>query len=232
MEKFTSLLLIFKEGPVSVIDWIETHSDLVTAIATIAIAGFTLTLWWATRKLWKVSQQQSEDMKKSLATAKKAANAAKVSADNLPIVERAYVFAKIELKDRIPLTVGPKDIEISLYLQNYGRTPAIVKEIFCHVGIYPKDQVNGNDLTKSEMHYPIEAFIGSGEQPCENTKLFHITEAQFCDIIDQTFIIYCFGCVKYDIIWGQEHFHGFCWEYSAPDEKFALSPNEEFNYNT
>ena len=34
-------------------NWIATNSDLLTAVATIAIAFFTVTLWWATSKMMK-----------------------------------------------------------------------------------------------------------------------------------------------------------------------------------
>jgi hypothetical protein len=56
--------------------WIEANSDFITAAATVAIAFFTLTLWRATPKLWKIAQEQSRDIKISLAISQKAADAA------------------------------------------------------------------------------------------------------------------------------------------------------------
>jgi hypothetical protein len=82
----------------SVSIWIESNSDFVTAAATIAIAFFTWTLYRATRKLWKVSQEQSRDMKDSLAIAQEAADAAKDSArvarDTLTSTRRAFISLK------------------------------------------------------------------------------------------------------------------------------------------
>jgi hypothetical protein len=228
LDKLTPILCIinyFTNRLVCVIKWIEIHSSFVTAAATLAIAGFTLALVCANRKLWKVSLN-------SLGIAQQAANAAKKSADALPIMERAYVFAQIKLKEKLSTMDGPKNIDILLYLKNYGRTPAIVKDIACHIGIYPKNQVNGDDLTEREKHYPIEAFIGRDEQHLENTKPLYIDDKELLYIAGKSHIIYCFGCVRYMTIFEQEHFHGFCWEYSFPDGKFALSPNEELNYNT
>lgn len=166
--------------------------------------------------------------------AKKSANAAKVSTDNLFIVERAYIFSRVELEKPISDAVWPQRIGIVLYLKNYGRTPAIVKEIACHVGMYPIHQVNGNDLTESEKHYPINAFIAGGKGYKEDTKPLTITEDDYGDMMEAklTRTIFCFGCVRYTNIFGQDHFHGFCWEFDGPSGRFALSPNEELNYNT
>jgi hypothetical protein len=39
------------------LEWLESHKGAVTALATIAIAAFTGTLWWSTHRLWQVTQQ-------------------------------------------------------------------------------------------------------------------------------------------------------------------------------
>jgi hypothetical protein len=93
-----TVISFFKNAAVFACKWIEDHSDFVTAAASATIALFTLTLWWATRKLWKVSQEQSRDMKESLRIAQEAADAAKDSAQvaktTLTSTQRAFVFLK------------------------------------------------------------------------------------------------------------------------------------------
>lgn len=210
-------------------EWVDTNSDLLTAGATIAIAFFTFTLWRATSKMMKVAQEQSKDMKASIAIAKKSADAAKASADNLPIVERAYVFANVKFGGINGLSNGDVEFLALLYLKNYGRTPAIIKEIAFMGGNYPNYPVKE---TFGKGHHPIEPFVASGEKFYEDRWIFIITESQWEKIILRNSTIYCFGCIKYITIFGEEHSHGFCWEYSDPDTKFALSPNDELNYNT
>jgi len=39
------------------LQWLESHNGAVTALATIAIAAFTGTLWWSTHRLWQVTQR-------------------------------------------------------------------------------------------------------------------------------------------------------------------------------
>ena len=42
----------------NLVEWLETHDGAITALATIAIAGFTYTLYRSTEKLWKAGEQQ------------------------------------------------------------------------------------------------------------------------------------------------------------------------------
>jgi len=236
LDRLVPFFLVFKDAAVSVGKWIEVHSGFVSAAATVVIAAFTLTLWYATRKLWKVSQEQSRHMKTSIDITKKAANAAKANTDNLSIIERAYIFSKVELEE--PINIGdvgwPQRLFVRLSLVNHGRTPAIIKEIACHVGMYPLNQVRGDDLTKKEKHFALNAFIAGGKECFEDNKPITITLADYRDMRNTKNIrtIFCFGCIKYTNIFGQDHFHGFCWEFSAPYNQFALSPNDELNYNT
>src|SRR5258707_15827763 len=37
-------------------DWLERHKEWINVISTLFIAGFTGTLWGATKRLWQTSQ--------------------------------------------------------------------------------------------------------------------------------------------------------------------------------
>ena len=129
--------IIFKDTVVPVGRWVERHNGFITALATIAIALFTLVLWWATRKLWKVAQEQSKDMKKSLTIAEEAADAAKKGAEvaerALHISEQAYLTVD-HFAFKKPLEVGKKP-EIKMSIINNGRTPAQIIELFTQIDI-------------------------------------------------------------------------------------------------
>ncbi|MDO9530757.1 MAG: hypothetical protein Q7O12_01310 [Deltaproteobacteria bacterium] len=137
MISIISIVNYFIDRVVSLAEWVDLHSDFVTAAATATIAFFTLTLWIATKKLWKVSFQQSKDMKISLAIAQEAADAANRSAqlaeDAMISGQRAFVFIKdvIPIKTTSSLDNGRSfNWKITIEWQNMGNTPT--KHMLCH----------------------------------------------------------------------------------------------------
>jgi hypothetical protein len=237
LEKLIPFLIILKDAAVSVGRWIQVHSAFVTAAATFAIAAFTWALWWATRRLWKASLEQSRDMKTSLKIAQEAADAAKDSADALPIMERAYIFSKVIPSRKIEIFHEgfdyDKGLEAVLYLINHGKTPAIIKEIAFYG--YEYDSPINDKLVVMNVHAPRESFIGHDEECEEDSYGFiSMTKDKWIDLctIPHKFFVYCIGYVKYATIFGEEHCHCFCWEFDGPTGKFILSPNNRLNYDT
>lgn len=57
-------------------EFLEAHEKLFIVLSTIAIAGFTFTLWRATDGLFVMARKQAEDMRQSLSIAKDSADAA------------------------------------------------------------------------------------------------------------------------------------------------------------
>jgi glycosyltransferase involved in cell wall biosynthesis len=89
-------------------------TDWLLVVFTGILALFTWKLWRSTDKMW-------------IAT-KKAAEVAEKSAEALPLVERAYLFADIELrKDRFD------EWEIVIKLFNEGKTPAIINGVYTDI---------------------------------------------------------------------------------------------------
>lgn len=95
--------------------WQKLWTDPVAGF-TAVLAVFTVWLAFATRK---------------------AANAAKVAADALPALERAYIFIKQTGVDSLQSAArGQRSPAVVLqYVMNVGRTPAIVKDALCVVAI-------------------------------------------------------------------------------------------------
>lgn len=213
---------------VSIAEWIDLHSDFVTAAATAVIAFFTWTLWIATKRLWKVSLQQSKDMKISLTIARDAADAAKKSADALPAIERAYVFSNIKINKDMSDPDTVRDFEAELWLKNHGKTPAIIKEIGFG-GQYPS-----NPFNKLHIHHPIDSIIGSGDEVYETRYWFPITGNDWFDFIDTKPKIkfFCIGYIKYITVFGEEDCHPFYWEFDGMSKRFVLVQSEKLNYAT
>ena len=67
----------------SVVDAIEGHHDLWLVLETLALVGFTGTLWWSTRALWQTSIEHSDHMKGSVEAARDAANASAAQARSM-----------------------------------------------------------------------------------------------------------------------------------------------------
>lgn len=162
--------------------------------------------------------------------ANKSANAAKVSADILPITERAYVFATVFLRGTIDPLHGTGEKETWIDLKNCGRTPAIIKECFVKIGIFQGYPINE---TLSDCKISLfDPFIDGNTKTPGYVYKFPISEDDINKIMVHHQSLFCFGCIKYITLFGQDHFHGFCWEYDIINQKFVLSDNGELNYNT
>jgi hypothetical protein len=115
--------------------FIDEHNGVVAAIATVFIAAFTWTLWQSSEKMWKVTAR-------SVTVARRAANAAAVSAalaeksvDAFTSTEQPRVFiSRIEptIKNcagaKYQGTKVPHEIMLTGTIKNYGRTPALIKQ--------------------------------------------------------------------------------------------------------
>jgi hypothetical protein len=119
---------------------LNDYGVAITALATVFIGIFTLTLKLSTDKLWGAAKDQiaaaenaakiqSADMNASIAVAKEATNAAKLSAQAAINVELPRLFAtKIDIELAALNLVDPETSlqKISVTITNYGRTPAFL----------------------------------------------------------------------------------------------------------
>lgn len=89
--------------------WVSLNHESVEAGSTFAVAAFTLLLFVSTLGLWVQTR-----------------NAVRTSVQGLETVERAYLFPY--LADA--MTMQGSRVSIQPWLQNAGKTPAIVDEFF------------------------------------------------------------------------------------------------------
>src|SRR3990172_4756251 len=109
--------------------FIERHEKLLIVLATIAIAAFTYTLWRATSGLFEMAEKQSTDIAKSLAIAKKSADAAErqskaAIAVELPILR--IIDLKLAEFDRAGTAIEGKDPVPG------GNLDGLYKILFCY----------------------------------------------------------------------------------------------------
>lgn len=164
---------------------------------------------------------------KTLKETKKAADAAKDSADALPAIERAYVFSNIEINKDMSDPDTVRDFEAELWLKNHGKTPAIIKEIGFG-GHCP-----ANPFNKLHIHHPIESIVGSGDEVYETRYWFPITGSDWLALIDTkpTIKFFCIGYIKYITVFGEEDCHPFYWEFDGPSKRFVLVQSEKLNHD-
>lgn len=95
---------------VYLIKFLDCHNGTVAALATVAIAVFTILLWRSTHKMWGATKQ--------------AAEAAQKSADALYATEGPYIHTDAHLKS-VNRDGDVVTLETDFSVGNYGRTPAI-----------------------------------------------------------------------------------------------------------
>jgi len=161
---------------------------IVTFVALLALS--TLLLWIYTRRV---------------------ANAAKVAAEHLPAVERAYVFG------------GPTDLfllhdqaTVRLAMQNYGKTPAVIRAWSVEfVAQEPRGAKPGYDKSKKTVTNEI----------LEPFKLFSPATVFRSEIPAPFFIV---GYIAYEDVFRQPHTTRFCVGV-ARDGKAAYAGHAEWN---
>ena len=165
--------------------------------AIVALTGLlalsTLLLWFNTRR---------------------AVNAARIAAEHIPAVERAYIFG------------GPTDLfllhdqaSVRLAMQNYGRTPAVIREWLVEfVAQEPRGRKPAYDGSRRTVANEI----------LEPDKLFSPAMVFRSEIAAPFFIV---GYITYDDVFRQSHTTRFCVGV-ARDGKAAYAGHPAWNeYN-
>ncbi len=159
---------------IKAIQVLDRMGGVLTALATIAIAWFTLSLRQATDRMWDAGERQlklvadtsasqSRDMQSSIAAAENAAKAAQKSADTLANTERPWIFiSKISpaaIRDiaggRYEGTGVPVTIMLEATIKNYGKTPALMSQIAAQLR-FSRDPAPGILSTIPPLFFALE----------------------------------------------------------------------------
>jgi hypothetical protein len=200
--------------------FVKGFHDEITAVSTVVIAIFTIVLG-----VFTVSLSGSTRI---------AAEAAKDSADALTQSERAQLFVIIqnqsieglivpirrsiqtnECRDENEIVRQNRETTVQCVFKNYGKTPAIVKEINLRLAYH-------ESLPTEPVYIPrdtvlSEFMIAGGDetdtQQCELEGT--LTTAQAYRVVRAQNYIWFYGRVVYDDIFGREHQHRFLWRYGG-----------------
>jgi len=173
-------------------------------------------------------------IRESLSPAKEAADAAKLNAQAVVDAERAYLFVAVGADvvtvmekaltfafasdaDNLP----PFGFKISYAFQNYGRTPAIIREISHGACIAPDLPI---ERTYSHViHLPSHLLASNKETAAIKVDdVPKITGAIAKSIDDTENTFWFYGTVTYDDMFGWRRTFNFVWHYGAVSEGFTL----------
>ena len=192
------------------------YRDAVTALATLFIALFTLTLWWATRGLLRISSGGLIDL------------------------ERPYLFVDFsrpvfaEGTIAVPNDLGgytytiPKSIiSVRYSLYNSGRTAAILTQIRHNVVQTGSDETLPPETDPSVGESDDEIFADG--TAIEKTRQFAI------DFDNRTAPpglngVFLIGFVRYRDIFRKRHITGFCARLDRRTNRFILEGDRRYNY--
>ncbi|MBZ9706929.1 hypothetical protein LB543_09375 [Mesorhizobium sp. ESP7-2] len=210
---------------------VDDNDGLITALATIVIAAFTGTLWKSTRDLGLAGDKQ-------LRIARKAANAAKISAEAARDTVNAMIAAERPRVRLCKLTFSrfmgdaddpTKTPVITARFKNYGRSTAIILG-----GSFDRKMVG---TLPEEPDYISPAFVQPGKTLAPGEE-FDFPEMVFYDFgqyrnIDTPDVVfttwlYVYGFVSYLDHLGQERKHGFAAFFMPPKVISHVPQGEQF----
>ncbi len=236
------------------IQWVKKWLGDPGYVFASIVAIFTLFLWKATSGLWRAAQEQSRDLKRSIDLTERTAKAAEMSADALPILERAHLFLVIfnapfrtaleSITRRInsgDQNASIKQVTVTFWFVNHGKTPAIVKEISAgishreklpeRISDAPRERIAGDLVIPSGGKFPtiVEIAPVSGLRASNE---FPITSADIEIINKGGSFLFFYGRIVYEDIFGEEHVTPYCWRYEAVPNEFRPYGPKEYNQRT
>lgn len=204
--------------------FLDTYNGVITAIATIAIACFTWTLYRSSERMWKITNISAK-------AARRSANAAKSAAHALPIIERAYVYPIIDspgtlqqcIIDATAFYLGdPQTIDnpcdsttcITFRIKNYGKTPAILKTVYAGVGLCP---------SKAGIVIA-DGILGSGNETrsLKSAMKRGLTRNEAKSVLALSKRVAFTGEIVFQDIWGANHRTEFHFAWDVNENKMQL----------
>jgi hypothetical protein len=205
----------FSEGVIRLLGflWDRIDAGAVTAVAAVVMVFIVWRLWRFSERMWSVSHT--------------AAEAAKRSADALVVAEQAQLLAVFgvsnvahvltELGAYVPATpdaTAPKErIYVQYALKNYGKTPAVLKEIsheLQHVARLPDEP---KYVPIPAMPKEVAIVAGASTENLQVNLAVPLTVEAVASIRTGDSYLWLFGRVVYDDAFGREREHRFLYRY-------------------
>jgi hypothetical protein len=195
--------------------FVDDWSALVTAIATIAVAGFTATLWRATDKLFKAGERQSASTEK---TARAAELSAEIAQSQLnPVLWPRIAEKLIGHTERAPDgNLRTKDIErsprIKLEFENFGGSIAILESLRFAFGPAPEAPQDSPVISP----LPTNRVVQRKSEPFDSAALT-LEESEMEAIKEGQLSLWLYGAVAFADVRGTQWETAFCFRYNGPE---------------
>jgi hypothetical protein len=201
--------------------WDRADHNAVTGLAALLVAIFSWRLWRSSERMWRITEV--------------AAGSAKRSADALVVAEQAQLLAVVGVSNiahvlselgkheqsaggaaASPDGASPPPRErvyVQYALKNYGRTPAVLKEI-------SHDLQRWTSLPEKLHYLPIPAMpkelaivAGASSEPLQCTLAMPLTVEAATSIRTGDSFLWLYGRVLYEDAFGREREHRFLYRY-------------------
>ena len=220
-------LLLFLYAPFGALGtFIHDYKDEITAASTFIIGIFTITLWLTSRKQWQEMKRGTE----ASAQSERAVMYSIIDKNTIEVVMRGSIMF-----DNSP-SMGdgsvPKCI-IGYRFKNYGKTPAIVKEISASVVCAPTLPDNPNYVPVDIILRSQAISPGNDTDEFQCTSIEHFKKRETDAVLRGQNSIWFYGRVVYDDIFGNEHEHRWLWRYHGGTKGFRPDfDSDTYNKNT
>ena len=199
-------------------EFVHSMRDGIIAIFTVILGIATWFLWRATRNLVENARVAAANQ---LEVAKISSNAAITAAENIPIVERAYIYPRLieeaifEAIINVQNNMDPAGHipRVGFAIKNYGKTVAFITEINARltcVGETPF--VRDSD----DLHISDDVLL----EPNGTTEIFsadlkpHLTKEEADGVADGTAKLDFLGWIAFTDVWGDKRWQHFTWTWN------------------
>lgn len=207
-------------------EFLHSIENIITALATIAIAWFTWTLYQSSEKMWRVNRQTTF-------AAIHSAQAAKKAVEYAPRVERAYLFLSLDVKSRIEIWqphVDDTRSYIEFGFKNHGKTPAVVEEL--HVtAMFWAESWPAMEIAE-KLVIQRGWVISAGETQGEYKTEFSLHDSAVERARKREGYILFWGKVVYRDVFKEVHESGWCRAFDFKSEGWRFAGDETLNYYT
>lgn len=170
---------------------LEQGEHAIVPLATIAIAIFTYTLWRSTYGLWVITRE---------------------AAEALPLIERAYVYAKVGLDDIgfVQNQKGLWETKFRVLFVNRGKTPAALVQLRAYTIVRDTAPTQLIEFAGSDTTLP-EGYVIATDKAWEDDVDCVLTAEDYGQIGLGNKFVYCCGLISYRDVLGKDRETGFCW---------------------
>jgi hypothetical protein len=184
----------------------EIKPEVWTALATIAIAVFTLTLWLSSEKMWRVTRISAIATRRSALAARKAVDAAREEfhSTHRPRIRIKAVFL---MNERIHYS---QPVQIRVVCVNSGVGDARINSYGIDCFVLKKDTSVPPDKRIDPIDFTQPSILSSGISTALPDFFYSITNGDEAQIRIEQASLYCMGFVHYWDGVGRTRMTAFC----------------------